>query len=260
MPAVLVALVFGLGLIFGSFLTVVIARVPVGESIVRPRSRCPACGTEIRARDNIPVASWVLLRGRCRACNWRISAEYPLVELATAALFAGAAALVEPLYAAILAAPMLGLMLAIGVIDARHRIVPNRIVYPALVLFGAAIVVGHLAGWGVDAIDGAVGLALYGVPLLLVAVVVPRGMGMGDVKLAALIGLVLGSFGLAYVGVAAGVGIIGGGLGALVALAILGAGRRDQIPFGPFLAGGAVVATLAGPWIAETYLSLLVGR
>jgi leader peptidase (prepilin peptidase)/N-methyltransferase len=254
---VLVALFSGLGLIFGSFLTVVIGRLPRGESIVRPRSRCPACGAEIRARDNIPVLSWVLLRGRCRACGERISTEYPLVELATAALFAAAAVLVDPIYAASLAAPFLGIMLAIAVIDARHRVVPNRIVYPSLALFAMAIVVGDLAGGGVEALDAGLGLALYGVPLLLVAVAVPQGMGMGDVKLAALIGLVLGSFGLSYVGVAAGVGVIGGGIGALVALAVLGAGRKDQIPFGPFLAGGAVVAILLGPWITDLYLSLL---
>jgi leader peptidase (prepilin peptidase) / N-methyltransferase len=254
---VLVALFFALGLIFGSFLTVVIGRLPRGESIVRPRSRCPACGAEIRSRDNVPVVSWVLLRGRCRACGERISAEYPLVELATAALFAAAALVVDPIYAASLAAPFLGIMLAIAVIDARHRVVPNRIVYPSLALFAVAIVVGDLAGGGVDALDAGLGLALYGVPLLLVAAAVPQGMGMGDVKLAALIGLVLGSFGLSYVGVAAGVGVIGGGIGALVALALLGAGRKDQIPFGPFLAGGAVVATLLGPRIADLYLSLL---
>jgi leader peptidase (prepilin peptidase)/N-methyltransferase len=257
---VLVALFFALGLIFGSFLTVVIGRLPRGESIVRPRSRCPACGVEIRSRDNVPVVSWVLLRGRCRACGERISAEYPLVELATAALFAAAAVLVDPIYAASLAAPFLGIMLAIAVIDARHRVVPNRIVYPFLALFAVAIVVGDLAGGGVGALDAGLGLTLYGVPLLLVAVAVPQGMGMGDVKLAALIGLVLGSFGLSYVGVAAGVGVIGGGIGALVALALLGAGRRDQIPFGPFLAGGAVVATLLGPRIADLYLSLLGAR
>jgi leader peptidase (prepilin peptidase)/N-methyltransferase len=257
---VLVALFFVVGLVFGSFLTVVIHRIPAGESIVRPRSRCPACGAEIRARDNVPVVSWVLLRGRCRACGERISAEYPLVELATAALFAAAAALVDPIYAASLAAPFLGIMLAIAVIDARHRVVPNRIVYPSLALFAVAIVVGDLAGGGVDALDAGIGLALYGVPLLLVALAVPQGMGMGDVKLAALIGLVLGSFGLSYVGVAAGVGVIGGGIGALVALALLGAGRKDQIPFGPFLAGGAVVATLLAPGISDLYLSLLGAR
>ncbi len=256
----LVALFFGLGLIFGSFLTVVIARVPKGDSIVRPGSRCPRCEAEIRAWDNVPVLSWLLLRGRCRSCGERISAEYPLTELATGVLFAAAAVLVEPVYAASLAAPFLGLMLAVAVIDARHRIVPNRIVYPALGLFGVAIVAGDLAGGGVDAVDALIGLALYAVPLLLVALAVPHGMGMGDVKLAALIGLVLGSLGLSYVGVAAGLGVIGGGVGALIALTVLGVGRKQQIPFGPFLAGGAVVAVLAGPHIADLYLSILGAR
>jgi leader peptidase (prepilin peptidase)/N-methyltransferase len=123
-----------------------------------------------------------------------------------------------------------------------------------------AIVAGHLGGAGVDAVRGLVGLVAYAGPLFLVALVVPHGMGMGDVKLAALIGLVLGSLGLSYVAVAAGVGIVAGGLGAVLALAILRLSRKQQIPFGPFLAGGAVVAALAGPQIADLYLSLFGAR
>jgi leader peptidase (prepilin peptidase) / N-methyltransferase len=144
----------------------------------------------------------------------------------------------------------------VALIDARRRIVPNRIVYPSLAAGLAAVGAGHLAGWGVDAVRGLVGLAAYAGPLFLVAVAVPHGMGMGDVKLAALIGLVLGSLGLAYVVVAAGVGILAGGLGALVAVAVFRLGRKQQIPFGPFLAGGAGVAALVGPQIADLYLSL----
>jgi leader peptidase (prepilin peptidase) / N-methyltransferase len=257
---VLAALFFVLGLVFGSFLTVVVHRVPRGESIVRPRSRCPRCGTEIRARDNLPVISWLVLGGRCRVCGEHISVEYPLTELATGVLFAAAALLVEPLFVAALAAPFLGVMLAVGLVDARWRIVPNRIVYPSLVLFTVAIVVGQLAGGGVDAVGAVIGLAVYAGPLFLVALAVPHGMGMGDVKLAALIGLVLGSLGLSFVAVAAAVGVIGGGVGALLAVALLRYGRKQQIPFGPFLAGGAVVATLAGQQIADLYLSLLGAR
>jgi leader peptidase (prepilin peptidase)/N-methyltransferase len=245
------------GLAFGSFLTVVISRIPAGESVVRPRSRCPRCGAEIRARDNVPVVSYLLLRGRCRSCGERISPAYPLIEGATALLFASAGLVVHPLERAILAAPFLGILLAVGVIDARHRIVPNRIVYPALALYAATILVLDLAGLEVDAIRSLLGLLFYAVPLFLVALAVPRGMGMGDVKLAGLIGLVLGSFGLAYVGVAAALGVIGGGVGAILAILILGYGRRQHIPFGPFLAGGAAVATLAAPQIARTYLSLV---
>ena len=245
------------GLVFGSFLTVVISRLPEGESVIRPRSRCPRCGAEIRARDNVPILSYLLLRGRCRNCGQRVSPAYPLIEGATAILFTAAALALEPLERAILAAPFLGLMLALGVIDARHRIVPNRIVYPALVLSAVAILVLDLAGLEVDAVRGLVGLLVYSVPLFLVALAVPRGMGMGDVKLAGLIGLVLGSFGLAYVGVAAALGIIGGGVGALLALLVLGYGRRQQIAFGPFLAGGAVLAALTAPQLARIYLSLV---
>ena len=220
------------------------------------RSRCPRCGVTIRAVDNIPVLSWILLRGRCRNCGNPISPEYPLVEAVTGALFLGAALVFEPLEVAVGAAVFMAVMVAVALIDARWRIVPNRIVYPFLIVFAAAIAVGELAGSPVDLITALIGFGLYAVPLFLVALVVPGGLGMGDVKLAALIGLALGSLGLAYVGVAAGVGIIGGGVGGLLAMAVLRYGRKQQIPFGPFLAGGAVVATLAGPGIADLYLRL----
>jgi leader peptidase (prepilin peptidase)/N-methyltransferase len=245
------------GLLFGSFLTVLIHRLPRREGVVRGRSQCPRCGAEIRARDNIPVLSWLVLRGRCRSCGERISAEYPLTELATAALFAGAAVAFEDLLMAGVVAPFLALMLAVGLIDARWRIVPNAIMYPALAVYVVVLVVAQLSGGGVSAVRGLLGVAAYAGPLFLVALVAPGGMGMGDVKLAALIGLVLGSIGLAYVGVAAGVGIIGGGLGAILALTVLGYRRRQHIPFGPFLAAGAIVAAFAGPAIAGLYLSLV---
>jgi leader peptidase (prepilin peptidase) / N-methyltransferase len=245
------------GLLFGSFLTVVVHRVPRGESVVAPRSRCPRCGAQIRAWENVPVLSWLVLRGRCRRCGARISLEYPLVELSTGLLFALAGALIEPLYAAVLVAPFLGLMLAVALIDARWRIVPNLIVYPALAVYAVAITVGHLTGGGLDILSGLLGVAVYGGPMLLVALAVPGGMGMGDVKLAALIGLVLGSLSLLLVGVAAFLGIVGGGLAAVVAMAILKWGRKRQMPFGPFLAAGAVLAALAGSQMASAYLSLL---
>jgi leader peptidase (prepilin peptidase)/N-methyltransferase len=245
------------GLAFGSFLTVVVHRIPRGESVVRPRSRCPRCGATIGVLENVPVVSYLLLRGRCRRCGQPISLEYPLTELATGALFAAAGALSEPLYAAILVAPFLGLMLAVALIDARWRIVPNRIVYPALGIYLVAIITGHLTGGGVDALTGLLGSAAYAVPMFTVALIVPGGMGMGDVKLAALIGLVVGSRGLGNVAVAAFLGIVGGGVAALVAIAVFRYGRKQQIPFGPFLAAGAVVAALAGPHIAAAYLGLL---
>ena len=244
------------GLLIGSFLTVVVHRLPLGEGIARGRSKCPGCGTEIRARDNIPVISWVLLRGRCRTCGEAISAGYPLTELATAVLFMAAGAAFRPLPLAIGAALFLGVLLAISIIDGQHRIVPNRIVYPSLVLFGAAILVGDLLGQEVDIVRALIGLAAYSVPLFLIALAVPGGMGMGDVKLAALIGLVLGALSLSHVAVAAGVGIIGGGLAAIVLVLVLRYGRRHQMPFGPYLAAGAAVALLLGHVLADTYLRL----
>jgi leader peptidase (prepilin peptidase)/N-methyltransferase len=252
-----VALFAVLGLIVGSFVTVLIHRVPRRESIVRPGSRCPACGTPLRAIDNVPVLSYLFLRGRCRACSEPISIAYPLVELGAAALFIAAALVYEDLFRAALVAPFLGVMLAIAIIDARFRIVPNRIVYPALLLFAGAVAIGDLAGARVDAPRAALGLLAYSLPLFLLAFAAPHGMGMGDVKLVALIGLVLGSLGLAYVGAAAGIGIMAGGIGAVIALAVFRYGRKQQIPFGPFLAAGGVVAALAGSQIASAYLCFL---
>ena len=241
------------GLALGSFLTVVAHRIPRRESIVAPRSSCPSCGTTIRSRDNIPVLSYVLLRGRCRVCGYRISPFYPLMELAAAGLFVGAAVTFDRLFVALTMALFLGLLLVLAVIDFRHKIIPNRIVYPSLGIFGALVLAGSLANQGMSLGSAALGLLAYGGGLLIVALVSPRGMGMGDVKLGALIGLVLGALGLRYVAVAAAAAIAAGGLGALVALA-MGAGRKHAIPFGPYLAAGAALATLWAPQIADAYL------
>jgi leader peptidase (prepilin peptidase) / N-methyltransferase len=245
---------FGLfGLAFGSFLTVVVHRVPKKESLVAPRSRCPSCGTPIRNLDNVPVVSWVLLRGRCRTCGAPISATYPLTELASAGLFMGASLAFDSIWAAAMVAPFLALMLALALIDLRHRIIPNRIVYPSLPAFGAYIAIVGLAGGGLSPTRSFIGMLAYGGSLLIVAMISPRGMGMGDVKLAALIGLALGSLGLRYVAVAAATGILLGGVGAIIAL-IAGASRKQALPFGPFLAGGAVLAAFLGPSLASIYL------
>lgn len=252
-----VALFAVLGLVFGSFLTVLIYRVPRRESIVRPGSRCPACGTPLRAIDNIPVLSYLLLRGRCRACGEPISIGYLLIELGSAVLFVLVALVFEDTFRAALLAPFLSLMLAFAVIDGRFRIVPNRIVYPALLIFAGAVVVGDIVGAKIDAPRAGLGMLAYSLPLFLMALLLPHGMGMGDVKLVALIGLVLGSLSLSYVAVAAGVGILAGGVGAVVAVVALRYGRKQQMPFGPFLAGGGAVAALMGPPIASGYLSLL---
>jgi leader peptidase (prepilin peptidase)/N-methyltransferase len=248
-----VVLAIPFGLAIGSFLTVVVHRVPAGGSVVAPRSRCPSCETPIEARDNIPVVSWVALRGRCRSCEARIPARYPLIELATAGLFAAAAVRFGDLRVLPAAAGFLGLLLALSLIDLEHKILPNRIVYPALVAFPAYLVVARLAGAPLGLLDAVVGFLAYGGAMLLVAIVSPRGMGMGDVKLAALIGLVIGAIDLPSVAVAGGLAILLGGVAAAVALA-MGKGRKSAVPFGPFLAAGAALALFWGPAIADAYL------
>jgi leader peptidase (prepilin peptidase)/N-methyltransferase len=255
MTAVRILIALPLGLVFGSFLTVVVHRVPRGESLMRPRSRCPSCGTQIRNVDNIPVVSWLLLRGRCRSCGAGISAVYPLVELATGALFVAAALEFERIWAAALMAPFLGLMFALAIIDLRHRIIPNRIVYPSLIAVPLYLGLAAAADGGVDLRDALIGLLAYGGGLLIIALISPRGMGMGDVKLGALIGMTLGALGLRYVGVAAGAAVFFGGVVAIAALAA-GAGRKKALPFGPFLAGGAVIAAFFAPELSSAYLRI----
>jgi leader peptidase (prepilin peptidase)/N-methyltransferase len=188
-----VALPFGL--VIGSFMTVVVARVPAKESLVRPRSRCPSCGTPIRDRDNVPVLGWLLLRGRCRACGARISILYPLLEATTALLISAAFFVYGSLWIAVAIAALLSLMPAIAVIDVRYRIIPNALMYPALVAFPLYLVVAKVAGAPLDLARMLIGFALFGGALFVVAVV-SRGMGMGDVKLAALLGAVFGGLGL----------------------------------------------------------------
>jgi leader peptidase (prepilin peptidase)/N-methyltransferase len=247
---VLVALPFGL--VVGSFMTVAVHRLPKGESVVSPRSRCPLCSAEIGARDNIPVLSWLLLQGRCRRCGGRISVEYPLVELAAAGLVVLAAIRYSNPWQAVLVGGLLALMPGIALIDLRHRIIPNRLIYPSLLVFPVLIVLAWLIGEAADPVRAGIGLLLYG-GILFVVAAVSGGMGMGDVKLAALIGLVLGSLGLRFVGVAAGAAVVFGGLGGLVALA-MGRGRKSAIPFGPYLVAGAVAAGLWGEEIASWYI------
>ena len=252
--AVAIAVLFGLT--FGSFLTVVVHRTPRREAIGRGRSRCPSCGATLTWRDNIPLVSYLVLRGRCRHCGARISVRYPLIELGTAALFVAAVVRYQDDAVAAVIAPFLGLLLALGLVDVEHRIIPNAVVYPAIPLFAAAVVALDLAGRAASAVDAGIGFLAFGGGLFLIALIRPGGMGMGDVKLAGLIGLVLGSQGIAVVGVAAALGILAGGVGGAVALAA-GRSGKSAMPFGPFLAAGAIVAALWGRQIADAYLSLL---
>ena len=204
------------GLVFGSFLTVADPPAP-GEGVPDPAAVAVSHVRECSSAnvDNIPVLSWVLLRGCCRGCGARISVVYPLTELATAGLFVAAALVFDDPWVAALMAPFLGILFAVAVIDLRHRIIPNGLMYPCLVIAPVYLVVARLAGAPVDLADAAIGFLAYGGGLLLIALISPKGMGMGDVKLAALVGLVLGALGLRYVAVAAGLGILIGGVAAM---------------------------------------------
>jgi leader peptidase (prepilin peptidase)/N-methyltransferase len=237
------------GLLVGSFITVVAHRVPRGESIVGPRSRCPVCGVQIAAYDNIPVISWLVLRGRARCCGASISSRYPLTELAVGTLYAATVVvlwddptqLVEGLV-------LIPVLLAVTLTDLERRIIPNKI-----------LLVGAIAAVGVAAVGdpGSLPIRLVaavgaGGILFLAALAYPQGMGLGDVKLAATMGLFLGR----NVIPATFVALLAGSMVGLAIIARHGpAARKMAIPFGPFLALGGVVGLLAGDQLVDLYLS-----
>src|SRR5437763_889029 len=171
--AMRVAIFVVAGLAIGSFLTVVAYRLPRRESVVSPRSSCPLCGAMIGPRDNVPVLSYLLLRGRCRNCGARISPVYPAIEALTAGLFAAAAVRFDRPFLAAVVALFLGVVLAAGFIDARHRIIPNRLVYPGLVGFAAVLVAGWAAGQGIHLVGALVGFLAFGGGLFVVAFISP---------------------------------------------------------------------------------------
>jgi leader peptidase (prepilin peptidase) / N-methyltransferase len=240
------AFAFAPGLALGSFLNVVAARVPLRRSVVRPASACMSCGTEIAARDNIPILSWGLLRGRCRHCSARIPLRYPAVELATAVLVAACVLVFGLTLDALLAAFFCAVLVAISAVDFEHRIVPNRIVLPATaVLLPAHTLVDPTPEWAL----GAFGASLF---LFVAVLAYPAGMGMGDVKLAFVMGLFLGR----DVGVAMLVALVAGSVVGVAVMARKGTaeGRKTAIPFGPFLALGGLVGLLAGEPVVDWYL------
>ena len=237
------------GLILGSFATVVAYRVPRGEPWVSGRSKCPACGATIAAYDNIPVVSWLLLRGHCRSCGERISARYPLTELAMAALFAATVLILGTDDAGALALGLVlcAILVIVTLTDLDRRVIPNQVL-----LAGAVIGVGIVAATDPSSlVERGVAAVGAGGFLFLVALAYPRGMGMGDVKLVAVMGLYLGR------SVAPAV-LIGFAVGALVGLGLIarhGASARKQaVPFGPFLALGGLVGLWYGDAIVDWYL------
>jgi leader peptidase (prepilin peptidase)/N-methyltransferase len=236
------------GLIVGSFLNVVAYRLPRGESLVHPRSRCPSCGTQLRALDNIPVVSWLALRGRCHHCGAPVSARYPLVELATGALYAAVVATQDDGARIVLGLLLVTALVPITLIDLDHRIIPNRITGPAAIV---ALVV--IAALDTDFLLEAVISAVAGGGFFFIAAVLyPRGMGMGDVKLAGMLGLYLGRAVAPAILIALVAGVV---LGAAI-IARKGAveGRKTAVPFGPFLALGGIVAYFVGNELADAYL------
>jgi len=232
----------------GSFLNVVAARVPLRRSIASPGSACMSCGTPIHWYDNIPVVSWLALRGRCRSCGASISWRYPAVELATALLAAACFWKFGASWEALLAAFYCAVLVVLSSIDLERRIVPNRIVLPA----AAVVLVGQtLIHPSVEWLLGGLGGALF---LFLAALAYPGGMGMGDVKLALLLGFMVGK----SIPVALFAGMIAALVPSFVLIARHGsAARKMGIPFAPFLAVGGIVALFAGPALLHAYTSLL---
>jgi leader peptidase (prepilin peptidase)/N-methyltransferase len=236
------------GLALGSFLNVVAARVPLRRSVVHPRSACMTCKVEIAWYDNIPIVSWVLLRGRCRSCGTTIPWKYPVVELVTALLVGACVLAFGPSAEAAIAAFFCAVLVAVSVTDLEHKVIPNRIVLPAAAIVLAAQTALHPSP------QWALGAFLAALFLFIAAFAYPAGMGMGDVKLALLLGAMLGR----TVPVAMMFGMISALVPSIVLLVRHGAAARKMaIPFGPFLALGGIVALFAGGPLVEAYLRLL---
>jgi leader peptidase (prepilin peptidase)/N-methyltransferase len=241
-----IGLTTAFGALIGSFLNVVIWRLPRRESLVTPGSRCPSCESPIAPYHNVPILSWFLLRGRCRSCGARISPRYPAVELLTAAAFGGILAIRGFDERLLLELPFVACLIALAGIDLDHRLLPNRIVYP-MALWGAVATLLVAGGDLVEHLIAGGGAFLF---LLLAALAYPAGMGMGDVKLAGAMGVYLGLSILPALLVA----FLSGSIVGLAIVAREGAAaRKKAVPFGVFLALGGIVGVLAGPELIELY-------
>lgn len=273
MPVLLV-FIAAFGLAIGSFLNVITYRVPAGLSVVSPPSACPRCGHQITARDNVPIVSWLLLRASCRSCKAPISARYPLVEAITAVVFLVVSLRFAPAFLEqLLVSPKLAaadglewiafldlgaVSVALAAIDIDVRRLPDRIVLPSAVigvvlLGGADLLRGDLFALGTAGAGSGAAALLFAVLWF----VKPGGMGLGDVKLAAVLGLFLGQLGLAQLIVGITGGFVLGGCFGIALLLLRGAGRGTAIPFGPWMLAGAWGGILAGPAVAHGYLVLV---
>jgi leader peptidase (prepilin peptidase)/N-methyltransferase len=254
----LVAAISGLyGLVIGSFLNVVIWRVPRHESIVRPPSHCPKCDVKIANRDNIPVVSWLLLHGRCRNCGTAISARYPLIELLTGVLFAAVGARFFDSWALPAYLVLTASLIALSFIDLEHFILPNRILYPTdaamiVLLAGASALEHDWGAFGRAAIAGAAAFAVF----FTIHFVSPRGMGFGDVRLSFLLGFSLGWLGWGEMIGGLFTGFLYGAVVGVLLIALKVRERKQRIPFGPFLAAGAMTFILFGEPLVDWYQHL----
>lgn len=243
------------GLAVGSFLNVVIHRVPLRISVSKPRSRCPRCQVAVAPRDNIPLISWLVLRGRCRSCSEPISWRYPMVEALTAGLFVLMVARfgVDPAVPAFCV--LMAFLLAVSAIDIEHFIVPNRLVYPTLVLTVGLLVAAAAAGgkweWlGRAALGGVIGFVALGT----IHVIQPRGMGFGDVRMAGMVGIYLGWLGLADVLVGLFLAFLTAGVIGAALVVFAGKGAKTKVPFAPFLALGTFLTVIWGRQIVHFWL------
>lgn len=242
------AVVVVFGLVLGSFLNVVIARLPERRSLWAPRSACPGCGAGIAWYDNVPLLSFVVLRGRCRACATPIPWRYPLVEATTAALLALAWRECGLTLAFVVAAVLLAALIVITAIDLRHQIIPDAITLPGIVAGLVANMATRHLTWG----EVALGITLGGGVFFVIILASRGGMGAGDMKLGAMLGAFLG-WKIALFGLM--VGVVVGGAWAVALMALGVRGRKDVMPFGPFLALGGAAALFWGEGVVQWYLT-----
>ena len=243
-----------LGLIIGSFLNVVAYRIPAGLSVVRPPSACPHCEHPIRPRDNVPVVSWLVLRGQCRDCGEPISPRYPIVEAITGLLFGLTAGIIGSSWVLPAYLVFIAVTVAVTLTDLDHKLIPNRILFPGtgigvVLLGGGALIEGELGSYG----QALLGAAAYFLLLLVIALIAGGGFGFGDVKLGFFLGLFLGyqSWGVLLVG--AFLSFFLGGVISILLLLFRIKGRKDAIPFGPYMVAGAYLSLVFGVGIVDWY-------
>jgi leader peptidase (prepilin peptidase) / N-methyltransferase len=252
----LVAIAAVVGLVLGRFGAIAADRIPRREPLLGGWDRCPRCGASAGMAGNIPVLGFALQRGHCRSCGAALSPRDPLIELLSALLFGLAALKFHLRVETIVYAAFFWVLLVLAAIDLEHKLLPDRVVYPALAVGAAGLVVAALVGGYPDAlVHAAIGAALFGGFLFVVAFINPAGMGGGDVKLAFLLGMFLGyldGWGVVMVGMFLSF-VLGGVIG-VIAMLVSGGGRKMQVPFGPFLVLGTAIAVFVGHSILSAYL------